>query len=169
MRLMTAPSSRQAPPHPSAPDLVRKFELTVVRRADVRRLAQFGPPPVELAAELPAAHGKKNDPRYPSTSDLRHMVAILIDLALHFGIAAVAFFVLAQRQPANTSLLAGVGVFFGLSLLDRIVVQRLCHATAGKLITGVCLVRDDTGGPPTVWSLVKEWFLSIVTALAFLS
>jgi RDD family protein len=159
------PSSRQAPTHPSEPDLVREFELNVVRRADVRKPAEFGSPHVEL----PPEHGKKGDPRYPSTSDLRHLVAILIDLVLHLGIAVVVFFVLAQRQEAGTSLLVGIGVFFGLSILDRIVVQRICHATVGKLITGVCLIRSDTGGPPTVWSLVKEWFRSIFTALSLLN
>lgn len=165
MRAMTAPSSRQAPRYTSTPDPRRKAELTVARREDVRRLAEFGPP----AEELPPVHGRRGDPRYPGPTSLRHLLAFLIDLVLHLGIAAAVAVALAMRQDIQTGVLGGIGAFFGSSILDRIVVQRIFHATAGKMITGLRVIRDDDGGPPTLWLLVKEWFLGIFFAVSMLN
>lgn len=165
MRTMTAPSSRPAPRYTSEPDPDRKLELTVARREDVRRLAEFGAPD----QVLPPVHGGRQDPRYPATTDLRHVLAILIDLVLHLGTAVVVAFVLAAKQSETAGILAGAGVFFALSIVDRIIVQRLFRATVGKMITGLYVIRDDTGGPPTVWSLTREWFQSIGAVLSGLN
>jgi hypothetical protein len=159
MRAMTAPSKRQAPKPTSA-----GFGLKTVRRADVRRLAKSGPP----AGELPPKHAAKGDPRYPRPRRLRQVFAFTIDLVVHLGIGIpVAVAPISVQNPVIT-LLAVVGGFLGLSILDRIVVQRIFHATIGKMITGLCMIRDDTGGPPTVGSLIMAWlggFFAILLSL----
>jgi hypothetical protein len=38
----------------------------------------------------------------------------------------------------------------------------------GKALGGVCLIRDDTGGRPTLWSLAKEWLFGAFTVAAIL-
>jgi hypothetical protein len=162
---MTAPSHRQAPRYTSEPDPHRKFELTVARREDVRRLAASGPPD----DELPPVHATKGDPRYPATTDLRHVLAFFIELLLHLSVGAAVLFLVAQQKDIRIGLLAGVGAFFALSIIDRIIVQRIFHASVGKMITGLYLIRDDNGEAPTVGPLVKEWFRSIGAALSLLN
>jgi hypothetical protein len=161
---MTAPSSRQTPRATDRPNPRRDFELTIVRRADVRRLAASGPPP----GWLPAVHATEGDRRYPRPRRLRQGFAITIDLVLHFGVAIAVTVALITRLDGPIALGAGVGTFFALSILDRIVLQRMCQATVGKLLTGVCLIRNDTGGPPTTRSLVGAWFMGVIAIVATL-
>lgn len=156
---MTAPSNQQAPRYSSPPDPDRTFELATVRRRDVRKLAESGPPD----AELPPVHAAGRDPRYPSSRRLRRVFSFVIDLVVHLVIGMVVLGS-APMDPAF-ALLAGVGAFFAASILDRIVLQRICRATVGKLITGLRVIRDDTGGPPTVWALVKDWLFGVLAVL----
>src|ERR1044072_9045604 len=110
MRSMTAPWSRPTPRYTSEPDPDRKFELTVARREDVRRLAELGPPDFEL----PPIHGGRPDSRYPATTGLRHVLAFFIDLVLHAGpAAAVGFVVVAQQSEVIVMFSASV-VLLGL-------------------------------------------------------
>ena len=61
-----------------------------------------------------------------------------------------------------------VGVFVAVSLVDRIFVQWAFRATVGKLLTGLCVIRDDTGGRPTLWSLIKDWLSSVLATIVML-
>jgi len=164
MRVMTAPSRRSAPKSTGEPEDGDNFALTVVRRADVRRLAESGPP----MGWLPKVHGTDGDRRYPGRRTLRRRLAFTIDLVLHIGIAVAVIVALAARLGIGVALGAGFGAFLALSILDRIVLQRSCQATVGKLLTGVCLIRSDTGGPPTTKSLVVAWFMSLIAIVATL-
>jgi hypothetical protein len=164
MRTMTAPSSRQAPRSADRPNPRRDFDLTIVRRADVRNLAVSGPP----AGWLPPVHATEGDRRYPSRRRLRQGFAFTIDLVVHFGVAIAVVVALLARLDGPVALGAGVGTFFALSILDRIVLQRMCQATVGKLLTGLCLIRNDTGGPPTTRSLVGAWFMGFIAVVATL-
>ncbi|MBE1465633.1 hypothetical protein [Kibdelosporangium phytohabitans] len=52
--------------------------MTSVRRRDLHQ-------PVMATGEVPAVHGAKDDPRYPSTRSIRMVLAFLIDLVVHIG------------------------------------------------------------------------------------
>lgn len=162
MRIMTAPSRRPASNSPAEQNARDEFALTTVRRADVRRLARSGPPP----GWLPRWHATEGDRRYPGTRRLRKGFAFAIDLVLHLGLGVAVIVALAGRLGAPVALGVGIATFLAASILDRIVLQRLCGATVGKLITGVCLIRTDTGGPPTTKSLVVAWFVGVFVIVA---
>jgi hypothetical protein len=141
-----------------------KFQLTSVRRRDVRRLHEFGPPP---GVTLPTKHGDKGDPRYPSPHIFRGFLGITVDVLLHLA-CAVAVFVAFANKPANSLavvLLAVPVTYIAVSILHRIVVQRVVQTTLGKALTGLRIIRDDTGGPATLWPLTKAWLLGTVAVI----
>ncbi|RZS37763.1 RDD family protein [Herbihabitans rhizosphaerae] len=142
------------------------FELVPARFRDVRRLRRHGAP---ASVALPAKHGGIDDPRYPSGTGLGVTLGFVIDFALHVGVGVGACLAL-QRLPALERFadLAWLGLLLGFllaSIVHRIFVQRLTHTTLGKAIFGVCLIRSDTGGPPTLWSLVKVWLRGVLGVL----
>ncbi|HET9138315.1 RDD family protein [Actinophytocola sp.] len=142
----------------------RTFELTAVRSRDLRRLREYGPPP---GAVLPEKHGGKDDPRYPSPTTLRWGLAVAIDLLLHLHFAVVAVVAVSRVPDVSLGLLllAGPATFIAVSILHRVFVQRMLHATLGKAVTGIRYVRDDTGGRPTLGSLARTWFTGALAAV----
>lgn len=165
-------SAVTAYPHPAAAGTRaarRKFELTPVRRRDARRLREFGPP---FGMELPPKHGGKDDPRYPSKAGLRTVLGFAIDLlVVHVG-GAVAVGLAFAHVPRLSSyaVLAGIGAFVALSLVHRTLLQWAFGTTLGKALCGLVMIRDDTGGRPTLWSLAKAWVIGAFTlTLAVLS
>ncbi len=143
----------------------RKFKLVVVRSRDVRALREFGPP---FGFELPAKHGGPDDPRYASPQDLRKVVGFTLDLVLHLACAVGVFVVLSRNATLSNAfvlLLAAPAAFLAASIIDRIFVQRVFHTTIGKAIVGLRFIRDDTGGPPTLWSLTKAWLWGTVMVI----
>lgn len=154
---MTAPSKRQQKPTNAG----RSFGLQVVRRADVRRLAESGPP----RGWLPKAHADLGDPRYPRPRRLRKALAITIDIVVHLAIGIAVGIAVGAKQAPAAAVFVAIGAYLVLSILDRIVLQRLCQATVGKLLTGVRVIRDDTGGAPTTGSLVLAWLGGVLVVL----
>jgi hypothetical protein len=146
---------------PAASD---KIELIAVRRRDVRRLRESGPPP---GVALPARHSEKDDPRYPSPHVLRFFVGFTIDLLLHLACAVAVVVVVSRDHTVSLAvlLLAGPATFAAVSFVHRVFVQRIVHTTLGKALTGVCYVRSDTGGPPTLGALTKAWFTGVLGAI----
>ncbi len=52
------------------------------------------------------------------------------------------------------------------TILNRVLVQWACRTTLGKALVALCLIRDDTGGRPTLRSLIKAWlFGALMTVL----
>jgi RDD family len=142
-----------------------KYKLVVVRSRDLRVLRELGAP---IGVELPARHGGPEDPRYTSPQDLRRAVGFTIDLLLHLACAVGAFLVLSRSTTlANpfVVLLAAPAAFIAASIVHRIFVQRVFHTTIGKALVGLRLIRDDTGGPPTLGSLTKAWLWGTVMAI----
>ena len=140
------------------------FALVPVRRRDVRRLREYGPPP---GVTLPAKHRDEGDPRYPSPHRLRYGLGFLVDLVLHLA-CAVAVLLAVARDPTvslGVLLLAIPVTFIAVSIVHRIFLQRVFHATLGKALTGLRVIRDDTGGPPTLWSLTKAWLIGTVMVI----
>jgi hypothetical protein len=88
---------------------------------------------------------------------------LAIDLVIHIG-AGVA--VAEKMATSNYALVYGFCVFLGLSILHRIFLQRAFHTTLGKALVDLCLIRDDTGDPPTLWSLVKGWLYGVAITAA---
>jgi hypothetical protein len=100
---------------------------------------------------------------------LRRTIGFAIDLVVHVG-GAVGVALALTHVPrlahyASYQLPAAVGTFLALSIVHRVVVQWACQTTVGKALGGVCLIRDDIGGRPTLWSLAKEWLFGAVAAI----
>jgi uncharacterized RDD family membrane protein YckC len=104
--------------------------------------------------------------RYPSPRGLRVLLGFVIDLALHlvipFGLATAAR---SMGAGGVLPLWIFVGGFFGLSLVHRVGIQWLWQTTVGKWVTGLRLVREDTGGRPTLWQLGRAWWLGLWRAV----
>jgi len=142
----------------------RTFKLVPVRSRDSRRLRECGPP---LGVEVSPRHGGSGDPRYPSPHTLRYNLGFTLDLLLHLALAAAVTVYFARDAALSPyAWLAALGTFLAASILHRIFVQRAFHTTLGKGILGVRLIRDDTGGPPTLWSLTKAWLFGTVAIIA---
>ena len=142
----------------------RGFALVGVRRRDARRLREFGPPP---GTALPAKHGGKDDPRYPSPHTLRYGLGVIVDLILHLACAVLVVVAAARDHalPIAAIVLAGPVTFIAVSMIHRILVQRIVHTTLGKALTGVEYIRDDTGGAPTAGALTKAWFFGALMVI----
>lgn len=139
-----------------------RYDLTWARRRDIRRLRDDGQPP---GAPLPPVHAERGDPRYPSPHDLRTVISFIIDFLVHAGIGAVTF--AAVDAPPARAFLAAAGAFLAASIIDRIVVQWAMQATVGKALLGIATIRDDTGGRPPFWKLVKQWFGGVLRLILF--
>ncbi|GIL27502.1 RDD family protein [Actinocatenispora comari] len=114
-----------------------------------------------------AVHGAAGDPRYPSPRELRKVLSFGLDLVLHLAIGVgVAAALLRLGQPAVVGAVAGIAGFVVASAVHRIVVQRLTSATLGKAITGLRIIRDDTGGPATTGLLVMQWLFGVLLIVA---
>ncbi|GAA1978586.1 hypothetical protein GCM10009754_63340 [Amycolatopsis minnesotensis] len=140
-----------------------------VRRRDVKRLREYGPP----AGYAPRGkHGEDCDPRYPSPKSWRIWLGFVIDLVLHVGGgvgAALAVAKVPKLEPyAGNAVVIGIGAFVVLSLVHRVFVQWAVTTTLGKALCGLRLVRDDTGGRPTLWRLTKDWLLGLFVIVSVL-
>ncbi|MFI6313575.1 RDD family protein [Nocardia fusca] len=127
----------------------------------------------------PAPRAKKKTPDFDFvTADwatpgrdegLRHtliVVAFLLDLLLHSGVGLAVWnaFVHSAQPPWNpimSGILAGVIASF----LHRTFLQRLIRTTLGKALFGLRL-RGDDGSYPTLWRLIKQWFVGAFLAVA---
>lgn len=115
-----------------------------------------------VSANLP--YGAPRDPRYPSPRRLRRFLAFLIDVAVHVGGAVAAYESLAwlPEDAYGLAIVAAVMMYIGLSFVHRTFIQRLCHATVGKALTGLYVIRDDTGAPATLGLLTAQWFTGVL-------
>ncbi|WP_370950015.1 RDD family protein [Amycolatopsis sp. cg5] len=141
---------------------VESKELLVVRRRDVRRL-----PSVDQAGLGSLPRGYKRDPRYPSPRRFRQWLAFPIDMLAHVaGAAAVGAAAFAKGMSGGMLILVLFLAFVGFSFADRVFLQRACGATVGKLLTGLCVIRCDTGERPTVRLLIRQWFIGVFMIVA---
>jgi len=118
-------------------------------------------------AEIPDKHGDSGDPRYPSPRDLRQAIAFVVDWCLHIAVGLVAMTVCMDiPSVADWAALALFVGWIAASLLHRVVAQRIFHATLGKALTGLCVIRPSDGSWPTLGYLLKWW---LIGALDFAS
>lgn len=106
---------------------------------------------------------------------LRRGVALVLDLVLHALVGAVVGVLVYIVQTAGQSVppnaaegTAGVAVipaWLVFSFVHRTAIQARFHATFGKWMTGLCVVRPDDGTWPSFGYLVKAWFRSAGAAL----
>ncbi|MEU4433507.1 RDD family protein [Nocardia rhamnosiphila] len=100
---------------------------------------------------------------------LRHtmiVIAFLLDLLLHtaVGLAVWNTFVHASQPPWNP-ILSGVLAGVAVSFVHRTFLQRLLRTTLGKALFGLRLRQED-GSFPTLWQLVKQWFVGAFLTIA---
>lgn len=136
-------------------------DVVPVRISDVRRLQLSGPP---RGVRLPRDHGGTKGPRYPSPTTLRHCIGVAIDVVIHGGVGFAVTEAMAGRSAY--ALLFGIGAFLVLSIVHRILLQRVFWTTLGKALVGLRLIRADTGGPPTLGALLKAWFYGLFVSIA---
>ncbi|MEV5839656.1 hypothetical protein [Nocardia sp. NPDC052112] len=117
---------------------------------------------LEAPPRGPRYHGDKNDPRYPSPRGWRVFFAPMIDIAFHIGLAATVL--------VKVSGLAGVALaivaYVVVSFIHTVAIQRIAHATLGKVVLGLVLIRGDDGNWPTTGRLIVWYFIRVlITAL----
>ncbi|WP_112302261.1 RDD family protein [Rhodococcus wratislaviensis] len=106
---------------------------------------------------------------------LRRGVALVLDLALHALVAAVVGVIAYVVQTAGQSVppnaaegtagFAVIPAWLVFSFVHRTAIQARFHATFGKWMTGLCVVRPEDGTWPNFGYLVKAWFRSAVAAV----
>ncbi|KAF0959768.1 MULTISPECIES: RDD family protein [unclassified Rhodococcus (in: high G+C Gram-positive bacteria)] len=102
---------------------------------------------------------------------LRRGLALALDLALHVLIAALVGVVVYVLQTDGGSVqsivaegtagLATIPAWIVASFVHRTALQARFHATFGKWMTGLCVVRPEDGTWPSFGYLVKAWFRSV--------
>lgn len=117
---------------------------------------------LEAPPRGPRYHGDKNDPRYPSPREWRVFFAPIIDIALHAGLAATVLIKVSGLAGVALAIVAYVVVSF----VHTVVVQRITHATVGKAVFGLVLIRGNDGNWPTTGRLIVWYFVRVlITAL----
>jgi uncharacterized RDD family membrane protein YckC len=100
--------------------------------------------------------------RTPYAPWLRRVGALVVDYVLavtvqFFGTLALAWFILApgasESEVRQTGAVAGVAVQ-GILLVALLLMQGWLGATPGKMLLGIQVVRDDSGGPLGFWRTV---------------
>jgi len=127
---------------PDSHSFCRKTDLTVDSRPGV-----------------PNRHGMHGDPRYPSPRRLRRATAFAIDWLLHIGVA-IGLSAVCEALPelAPWSFAAAVSSWIAVSFVHRTVLQSVFHATAGKALCGLCILKPD-GSWPGFGFLTKWWVI----------
>lgn len=106
-------------------------------------------------------HASKGDARYPSPRRVRIVLAFFVDVLVHFLCAAgltMAVYAVPHR-PDWALLVALFGGYLLVSLIHRVFIQGATHATLGKAMFGLCVIRPDTGAPPGKGRLALHWIL----------
>ncbi|ATL70246.1 RDD family protein [Nocardia terpenica] len=131
---------------------------------EVRGIETFGRLD-DAASKKPTEHGEGADPRYPSPRRLRWISAFVVDWLLHAGPMIAVFVVLAHNPALDEKLpqarLWALISWPILSFVDRTVVQGLFHATVGKMLFGLVVIRPEDGGWPAFGRLVKVWLFGL--------
>ncbi|WP_227998677.1 RDD family protein [Nocardia australiensis] len=102
-------------------------------------------------------HGDTNDPRYPSPRELRSHVAVLVDMLLHAGVALAVV----GRDTGLVWAALLVVVYAAASFIHTTVIQRITHATLGKAVVGLVLIRGSDGDRPSFGRLLEWYFLRV--------
>lgn len=102
---------------------------------------------------------------------LRRGTALSIDLALHALVAAAVgtiVFLMSTGTYGETpnvaeavAVLAAMAGWIIFSFVHRTVLQSRSHATFGKWLMGLCVIRPEDGTWPSFCYLVKSWFVSL--------
>lgn len=143
--------------------------VTTVRLKDIKQLKRSDPIP-----NPPKYHGHANDPRYPSPAGWRTVFGFTIDLVIHLAVTAGVLVLLLKRDLATGVLVAlCVGAFCVVSFVHRVFVQWVVQATVGKLVTGLRVIDENTGGRENLGSLAWAWlagvFYFVVGTLSLIS
>jgi hypothetical protein len=140
------------------------IDLESVRRKDLKRPWTGSP------ADLPKSHGGENDPRYPSPKQLLRVLSFIIDILAHTTLGlGLSYLILrtATGKPDIGPLIVGTVIFFvGISFVDRVFVQWIFRVTIGKALTGLRVIRSDTGGRANLWHFLRDWLLGCLGILA---
>lgn len=154
----------QSPAHSGPAPPAQRFRWVFpesVRHSDLRSL-QIAPPP---PGPLPERHGGDGDPRYPSPVRARRTAAFAADVMVHLLIAVGAAAAVARLPAAGYAgwwpLGTFVGVYAVVSFAHRVLLQAAFHATAGKALAGLRVIRDDDGRPPGVAVLLLAWLACV--------
>ncbi|MFC9768087.1 RDD family protein [Rhodococcus jostii] len=120
-------------------------------------------------------NGVDSRQRVRPAGHLRRGVALVLDLVLHALVGAVVGVVVyivqtaGQSVPPNvaegTAGFAVIPAWLVFSFVHRTAIQARFHATFGKWMTGLCVVRPEDGTWPSFGYLVKAWFRSAGAAL----
>ena len=131
--------------------------VTTVRATDIRRLRRSDPIP-----NPPKFHGHAKDPRYPSPTAWRIVSAFTVDFVIHLALTSVVLFLLQKRGLSTGALVAaGVGAFCVISFVHRVFVQWAAQVTVGKLLTGLRVIDENTGGRENLGSLAWAWLAGV--------
>jgi len=143
-------------------------DLMSVRRRDLSEI-----PPIEPRKEL--ERGANRAPRYPSPGGPRLVLSFGIDVVAHLAVGVLpgiwglyGLHVAPDLPAAEFLLVAGLVGFIPVSFMDRVVVQWACQATIGKALTGLRMVRPDTGSPATFRQVLRDWLVGAVHVLEFI-
>ncbi|MEU8897000.1 hypothetical protein [Nocardia sp. NPDC048505] len=108
----------------------------------------------------PRFHGDDPDPRYPSPRELRTFFSWILDIALHVGIVLATIDVL--RGRGITLLIvapAALLTYIVASFVNRVLIQRVLHASLGKALLGLIVIRRDNGDQVPLGQLTSLFFL----------
>nr|WP_240945694.1 RDD family protein [Rhodococcus sp. HNM0569] len=102
---------------------------------------------------------------------MRRLVAAVVDIALHLApaVAAMAALdstgrILGPLAAFAAAFVLPVAVYAAASFIHRVVYQGRTHATIGKQLSGLRLIRTDNGTYPTARFLALWWLKAGVGA-----
>ena len=110
--------------------------------------------PIRVPAENVHSNGE-----YPG----RHLGAVVTDMLLHATVGVIVAFWLAPDDPNLRAWLIFL-TYVAASSVNRVLVQWAWQRTVGKAVFKLRMVREDTRGRVSFWSLVGWWLLGSVAA-----
>ncbi|WP_225731245.1 MULTISPECIES: RDD family protein [unclassified Nocardia] len=106
-------------------------------------------------------HGGEGDPRYPSPRELRKFLAACVDVAVHvlppFALLFAATHGHHTPKQFITLFAAALGTFVVVTFVHMTVIQGIAHATLGKALFGLVVIRRSDGSWPTFGNLARRW------------
>ncbi|MFJ9949940.1 RDD family protein [Kitasatospora sp. NPDC091207] len=118
------------------------------------------PYPQQPYAQQPYA---QQVPRPAEAGSVRRFLAATLDgvsaLAAGFAAAKAAS---GPAGPAGVYFATLVGVFFGVSFANQVLLARLTGFSLGKGVLATRVIRRKDGSRPHTWRLTKRWLLGYV-------
>ncbi|MEU2395982.1 RDD family protein [Streptomyces sp. NPDC007369] len=118
--------------------------------------APYAPQPYAAPYAPQPAYGQAPRPRVPHPAgEGRRLLAVTLDLVIAIGVP----YLMARGHEGRP--LTALATLVGISFVNQVLLTFLFRASAGKLFTGIRVIRASDGGRAGFWRIAYRWLCGL--------